>query len=76
MAGMRICEPLWTQASPTLGINNDDCGPCSDMHCVQDVVQGGGNVAVGLWVVGFGLECGCVCQWVGVRHSWVIVRRW
>ena len=22
--------------------------------------HGEGNVAVGLWVVGFGLECGCV----------------
>ena len=74
MADMRICEPLWTQASPTLGINNDDYGPCSNMHCVQGVVQGEGNVAIGLWVVGFGLEC--VCQWVSVRHSWVIVRRW
>ena len=60
MAGMRICEPLWTQASPNLGINNGDCGPCSNMHCVQCVVQVEGNVAVGLWVVGFGLECGCV----------------
>ena len=74
MAAMRIFATLSTQASPTLGINNDDCGPCSNMHCVQCVVQSEGNAAVGLWVVGFGLECGC--QWMGVRHSWVIVRRW
>ena len=30
------------------------------MHCLQCVVQGEGNVTVRLWVVGFGLECGCV----------------
>ena len=55
MADMRICEMLSTQPSPTLGINNDDYGSWSTVHCVQCVVQCEGNVAVGLWVVGFGL---------------------
>ena len=71
---MRICEPLSTKASPSLGINNDVYGPWNDMHCVQWCVSEGqdeGNVAVGLWVVGFGLLC--ECQWVGVRHSWLVV---
>jgi len=46
------------------------------MHCVQwgvSEVQGKGNVTVQLSVVGFVLVC--ECQWMGVRLSWVIVRR-
>jgi len=33
-------------------------------------VQGEGNVAVGLWVVGFGLECVCVSGWVYGTAGW------
>ena len=49
MAGMRICETVATQASPNLGINNDNYGPWNNMHCVQwcvSEVQGEGSVAV------------------------------
>ena len=35
MTDMRICETLGTQASPILGINNDDYGSWNDVHCVQ-----------------------------------------
>ena len=34
MADMRICEPLSTQASPILGIINDDYVAWNKMHCV------------------------------------------
>jgi hypothetical protein len=60
MADMRNCETLATQASPTLGINNDDYGPLNNMQyvqwCVSDV-QSEGKVTLQLSVVEFGLEC-------------------
>jgi hypothetical protein len=40
MADMRICETLATQASPTLGINNDDYGPWNNMQYAQWCVSG------------------------------------
>ena len=54
MADMRICEAVATQASPNLGINNDNYGPLNNMHCVQwcvSMVQGEESVAVQLSVV-------------------------
>ena len=57
---MRICETLATQASPTLGINKDDCWAWNNMQYVQWCVselQGEVKVTVQLSAVGFGLEC-------------------
>jgi len=64
MADRRIWETLSTQASPNLGINNDDCGSWNNMQYVQwcvSEVQGEGKVTVQLSVVGFVLECGSEC---------------
>jgi hypothetical protein len=59
---MRISETLATQPSLNLGINDNDYGPRNNMYCVQWCVcdvQGEGNAAVQLLVVGYGLECEC-----------------
>ena len=39
MVGMRICETLTIQASPSLGINNDDYEPWNNMKYVQSCVS-------------------------------------
>jgi len=71
MADMRICETLATQASPNLGISNNNYGPWNNMHCVQwcvSEVQGGRNVTVYSDVclryrVGEMLLCTVMCVW-------------
>jgi len=35
MADKRNCETIATQASPTLGISNNNYGLWNNMHCIQ-----------------------------------------
>ena len=52
MVGMRICETLTIQASPSLGINNDDYEPWNNMKYVQSCVsevQAKGKLLFNCW---------------------------
>jgi hypothetical protein len=67
-ADMWMCETLAKQASPFLGINNDDYLPWNDMHCVWwcvSEVQGEGNVVYSDVCVRYSVRemCTVMCVW-------------